>query len=481
MALAEARLTGRPGVAMVTRGPGAANAQIAVHTAYQDQTPLVLLIGLIPVPDRNRESFQEFDPKAWFGSTAKKVLVLDDPDTAAELVDDALFTAASGRPGPVVIGVPEDILTLPTASEPVRPRHPASPAISRTATEEFAAHVAAARQPLFVLGGDAWQGTLGRRMADWAAEAGVPICTDFRAYDAVPHFSEAYIGSLGYGRSDELARRFDSADLLVFVGAVRSDVLSDGYALGRDAKTVVVNPDSALLGHSGAVDLQIVSTVQHFVDGLPAATPCADRDWMTGGREAFLRFRTPAPHPDEGVDMYEAIAALEAATVGDAIVTFGAGNHAVWAQRFLTHEHPNSLVAPRNGAMGVGIPAAVAASLIFPERRVVSIAGDGCFMMNGQELATAVGYGGRVLVIVVDNGCFATIREHQEGHYPGRPSGTQLSNPDFAALGRAYGMHGERVERTADFAAALERALESPTGALLHVVTDPATRAPKTA
>src|SRR5690606_38002676 len=225
MALAEGRLTGTPGIALVTRGPGAANAQIAVHTAYQDQTPLVLMIGLVPVADRNRESFQEFDPHAWFGSTAKKVVVLDDPDTAAELVDDALFTAASGRPGPVVIGLPEDVLTHLTERDAVTPRPYASPAPGQAQLAELDAMIDAAERPLLVLGGDGWRNGSGEKLATWAEQAQIPVATDFRAYDAIPHSSKAFAGSLGYGRADALAARFNEADLVVFVGAVRSDVL----------------------------------------------------------------------------------------------------------------------------------------------------------------------------------------------------------------------------------------------------------------
>lgn len=479
MALAEGRLTGKPGIALVTRGPGAANAQIAIHTAYQDQTPLVLMIGLVPVSDRNRESFQEFDPHAWFGSTAKKVVVLDDPDTAAELVDDALFTAASGRPGPVVIGLPEDVLTHLTDRETVTPRRMASPAPSAAQLAELEQLLDSAERPMLVLGGDGWRGGIGAALAAWAAEAQIPVATDFRAYDAIPHSSPAYAGSLGYGRSDALAARFDAADLVVFIGAVRSDVLSDGYRIGFGATTAVVSPDPALLGHSGRVDLQIVSTPANLVPALAPRT--ADRgDWYSGAREDHAAFLRPIAAPETGVDLTRAMKELEQLTRGEAVVTYGAGNHALWAARYLSHELPNSLVAPRNGAMGVGVPAAVASALVFPERTVVTVAGDGCFMMNGQELATAIGYGAKVHAIVVDNGCFATIREHQETHYPGRPSGTHLTNPDFAALGRAYGLHGETVRTTEEFGPAIRRALESPTGSVVHVITDPATRAPST-
>lgn len=478
MALAEGRLTQLPGVALVTRGPGAANAQIAVHTAYQDQTPLVLMIGLVPIPDRNRESFQEFDPHAWFGSTAKKVVVLDDPASAAEIVDDALFTASSGRPGPVIIGLPEDVIREMTSAEVVPPRKPAAPAPSSEDIARLKTLLETAERPMVVAGGDGWHGDTGIALAHWAEQHQIPVTTDFRAYDAIPHTSDAYVGSLGYGRADALAKRFDEADLLLFLGAVRSDVLSDGYTKGFQATTVVMHPDSALLGHSGRIDAQIVSTNQNSVRQLPALEAPKSSSWMAQARDEHLRFITPAPHPDNGVDLYQVMKAVEDVTQGEATVTYGAGNHALWAARYLTHKLPNSLVAPRNGAMGVGVPAAVAASIIQPDRTVISVAGDGCFMMNGQELATAVGYGAPVHVIVVDNGCFATIREHQEAWYPGRPSGTHLTNPDFALMARSYGLHGETVRETEEFAPALERALAHPKGSIIHVFTDPETRAP---
>ena len=479
MALAEGRLTGRPGVVIVTRGPGAANAAIAVHTAYQDQTPLVLMVGLIPVADRNRESFQEFDLHAWFGSTAKKVVILDDPHSAAHLVDDALYTAASGRPGPVVIGLPEDVLVELTEATAVTPRPYASPAPSATQLDQLAARLDAAERPLIVVGGDGWDGDTGATLAAWAAAAGIPIASDFRAYDAVPHASEAWVGSLGYGRSDALARRFEQADLLVFLGCVRSDALSDGYLRGLDVPTVVVNPDVDAHGHAGRLDLQLVSTVANLVADLPEVASHPAADWLARARAEHLAYTTPHPIPDNGVDLYQAMAHLATVLEDDTVITYGAGNHALWPALYLPHNSPHSLAAPRNGAMGMGVPAAVAASLVFPGRRVLTVAGDGCFMMNGQELATAAGYNAPILAIVVDNGCFATIRQHQETQYPGRPSGTQLTNPDFAALARSYGLHGETVQATAEFPAAVERALKSLTGALIHVLTDPDTRAPQ--
>jgi acetolactate synthase-1/2/3 large subunit len=481
MALAEGRLTDLPGVAMVTRGPGAANAFIAIHTAHQDATPMVLFVGLIPVADRGRESFQEFDINAWFGSTAKKVVTLDDAASAARVVDDAIFTALSGRPGPVVIGLPEDVLVHAIASGTVEPRKAARPAPAAPDLAAVEARLAAASRPLIVVGGEGWTQESGEALACWANRHGVPVLADFRAYDAVPHRSDAYAGFLGYGRSDANAERLDAADLIVFLGCVRGDVLSDGYTRGLDADTVVVNADADLLGHFGRMDQHIAADVTAFSSALvgieSAVRPAAG--WFADARADYLKFSSAQPDGGTGVDLGVVMEILKQEMADDAVLTFGAGNHALWPARYLQHNSANSLAAPRNGAMGMGIPAAVAASLAYPSRQVISVAGDGCFMMNGQEIATAMGHGAKFIVLVVDNGIFATIREHQEAHYPGRPSGTHMTNPDFAALARSYGGYGERIEKAEDFAGAFRRAVESGLPAVLHLPQDPTTRSPK--
>ncbi|ALV45208.1 acetolactate synthase [Arthrobacter alpinus] len=481
MALAEGRLTELPGIAMVTRGPGAANAFIAIHTAYQDATPLIMFVGLIPVADRGRESFQEFDINAWFGSTAKKVVTLDDAASAARVVDDAIFTALSGRPGPVVIGLPEDVLVHVIDAATVEPRPVSRTAPAAPALAELQSRLAAASKPLIVVGGEGWTQESGEALAGWAAGQGIPILADFRAYDAVPHSSDAYAGYLGYGRSDANAARLDAADLLLFIGSVRSDVLSDGYSRGLTAETVVANSDTDLLGHFGRLDQHIVADVSAFSLALATTEPAVDSTagWFSGARADQLKFATAHPDGGTGVDLGVVMEILKQEMNDDAVLTFGAGNHTLWPARYLQHNSANSLAAPRNGAMGMGIPAAVAASLAFPGRQVISVAGDGCFMMNGQEIATAMAYDAPFIALVVDNGIFATIREHQENHYPGRPSGTHMTNPDFAALARSYGGYGERVESADDFAAAFRRAVDSGLPAVLHLPQDPATRSPK--
>ncbi|WP_022894598.1 thiamine pyrophosphate-dependent enzyme [Agromyces subbeticus] len=487
MALAEGRLTGRPGIAMVTRGPGAANAFIAVHTAWQDATPMVLFVGLIPVPDRGREAFQEFDLTGWFGSTAKHVTTLDDPSSAARVVSDAIRIARSGRPGPVVIGLPEDVIRWSSeGATTLEPTPAARPEPGPSAIADLVDRLERAERPLFVVGGEGWSVQTGRALVDWAGRHRIPVVADFRAYDAVPHDGElgAYVGALGYGRSDHVATLLDDADLLVFVGTSRTDVLSDGYRLGHDAETVVVVPGDPV-GHSGRLDQIIASDAAGLVANLPASLGRSfDEARLRAARDAHIVYTTPSAGAlhDAGpyVDLTTVMSVLREELAPDAVITFGAGNHAIWPARYLEHRAPATLIAPRNGAMGMGIPAAVAASLVFPDREVVSVAGDGCFLMNGQEFATAVGYGAPFIAIVVDNGVYATIREHQEAQYPGRPSGTHLTNPDFAAFARSFGGYGETVARTADFRDAYRRARASGLPAVLHLRQDPEVRAPAT-
>ena len=480
MALTEGRLTGTPGVVMVTRGPGAANAMIAVHTAWQDATALVLFVGLIPVADRERDSFQEFSLTGWFGTTAKRVFVLDDPDRAGELVAEAMHLAASGRPGPVVIGLPEDVLVrqVEVARAPVRPVAGATP--SPAEITMVAEQLAAAQRPFIVAGGDGWDDATGRTLMEWAATAGIPVATDWRAYDVVPH-SAAYAGWLGYGRADTLAARLDDADLLLFLGCGRSDVLSDGFTRGFAQPTLLVLPDPSATMHAGRIDQHVLSTPGAFVAVLP--TPESARgartvDWMTELNTDQQRFATPHPDGGTGVDLGVAFEVLERLLPRERVVTYGAGNATIWGHRYLSHTQAHSLVAPRNGAMGLAVPSAVAASLIFPDRQAVAICGDGDFFMNAQEVSVAFAQGSTPLVVVVDNGIYGTIVQHQRAHYPGRASGTSMTNPDFAAWMRSFGGYGELVERTEDFESALVSALASGLPALLHVRTDPETMPP---
>ncbi|QYM75055.1 thiamine pyrophosphate-dependent enzyme [Leucobacter luti] len=490
MALAEGRLTGRPGIAMVTRGPGAANVMISVHTSWQDATALVVFVGLVPVADRERDAFQEFSLTGWFGSTAKRVMTIDDPDRAGELVAEAIRIAASGRPGPVVVGLPEDLLMHQTASPvPAVTRAP-RPAPAADELQELVQRLARAERPALVLGGDGWHDGCGSLLADFAGAAGIPVFSDWRAYDAIPHTSPAWAGWLGYGRADAVVAGYGAADLLVFVGGTRSDVLSEGYTLGLDTETVLVLSDPNAATHAGRIDQHILATPATFTAALAAVEPAAARGnradtWVQERATAQRAFAThradaavatgepaAATPADLGVDLGVAFGLLDDRLAGNATLTFGAGNATIWAHRFVQHHLPASLVGARNGAMGLAVPAAIAASLAHPGRRAVAVCGDGDFLMNGQELATAFAHGAAPLVIVVDNGIYGTIVQHQERHYPGRPSGTAMANPNFAELMRSFGGHGERVTRTEDVAAALDRALAATGPALLHLVVD---------
>lgn len=477
MALAEGRLGDVPGVAMVTRGPGAANALIAIHTAYQDATAMVLFVGLVPIRDRYRESFQEFHLEGWFGSTTKRVMILEDPNRAAETVNEAMHVAASGRPGPVVVGVPEDILQGLTSCEPSAPRALSAPAPSAAHMNQVREMFTAAAKPLLIVGGDGWHGRTGRQLADFALRNQIPVMTDWRAYDAVPHDHPAYAGWLGYGRSASAAKILADADLLVFVGCVRSDVMSEGFTCGQHTPTVVFSPDSVLLQHSGRVDCQILSTPRDTAAALADMPSCEGNrtsNWFEDARRNQREFSSPKPDkPRFGVDLGEAMGILDEVLPKERVLTFGAGNATIWAHRYISHDVPNSLVGARNGAMGLAVPAAVTASLMFPERRAVAVCGDGDFLMNGQEITVAAAQGSRPLFLVIDNSQYGTIVQHQQRQYPGRASGTNLHNPDFAMWMRGLGHFGARVESTDEFASQLQVALEHDGPALLHLIVDP--------
>ncbi|HIY65981.1 MAG TPA: acetolactate synthase, partial [Candidatus Agrococcus pullicola] len=369
MALAEGRLTGIPGVAMVTRGPGAANAFIAVHTAWQDASPLLLLVGLVPIPDRGREAFQEFDLRGWFGPTAKWVTKLDDPAAAARVISEGMRIAASGRPGPVVIGLPEDLIREASGPDVVPPTPRRRASGSQREMDELHERLAHAERPLVIVGGDGWQGDAGTRVAAWAGAHGIPIAAHWRSHDAVPHDHEAgaFVGILGHNHADYIAELFDDSDLHVFVGIPRGDVVSGGFSVGLDVPAIVVTPGEPL-GHAGRLDRHIPADIAAWAGALPAPSdpvPQARTQRLSNARATFERYREIEPlHPATGVDVSVAMGVIRERLDDDAIITFGAGNYMQWPIRYLSHNAPGTLVAPRNGAMGMGVPASVAASLV---------------------------------------------------------------------------------------------------------------------
>lgn len=480
MAEADGKMNSLPGVAMVTRGPGAANAHVGLHTAWQDATPMVLFVGLIPFEHREKEAFQEFDPHRWFASGAKRVMVLDHAERASEYVAEAMFAAVSGRPGPVVVGLPEDVITReidPTL-------HPRIPVAGGGMTvEDWKALRAALEQsekPLFVFGGNDWSHEGARAFTRWLEEHSIPAAAEWRCEGTVPFDSPSYIGPIGYGRPETTFELLEATDLLVFVGTVPGDVITNGFLVRQDwsKKNFIVTMDPSMHGRSGPVSHQIVAKPDIFVrDLLRMELPVKDswRHWRSRLRRQQVEFATPTDaSPEDGPATMDTMMANLAATLpGDAMVTFGAGEHTNWAHRYFPTNGYASMISARNGSMGYSVPSAVAASLNYPGRRVISIAGDGEFLMNGQELATAAQFGATPLVIVMDNREFGTIRTHQEHRYPHRVSGTQLQNPDFAGMARAFGGEGIRVERESEIPGALERAYRANDDgrfALIHLV-----------
>lgn len=487
MAEAYGKATGEPGVAMVTRGPGASNAFVGVHTGWQDGTPMVIFVGLIPFSDRDRESFQEFDPKAWFGTQAKQVFVLDDPTRASRVVAEAFFQAKQGRPGPVIVGLPEDVLYQDFEGEIEAPIPVTEGAVSAADAAYVSEKLAAAKKPLIFAGGGRWTPESARAIEEFAEINQIPVVHDFRASDRISFSSPANAGWLGYGRNDQAAELLSEADVLLEVGALLTDVPSDGYTLRQDphAENIVVNIDTGLRGHSGAISRHILASPVALAEALDNITTgevsSAQSEWFKNARRAHQEFSTIPSESDwratsAGTAHMEAvIKALQDQLPEEAIFTFGAGNHCIWAQQFLPTQHYPSQLAARNGSMGYSVPGAVSAKLQFPERPVVAIAGDGEYLMNGQELATAVQFGAPFLTVIMTNGEFGTIRDHQKNHFPDRVSGTQLANPDFAAVAKGYGAHGESVDADADVAGAIERALTAVNNgipAVVNVYTD---------
>ena len=481
MADAHAKLTGRPGVCFVTRGPGACNASSGVHVAFQDSTPMVLLIGQVGRAMRDREAFQEIDFRHMYGELAKWVAQVDDPARLPEYLSRAFHTAQQGRPGPVVLALPEDVLSEDVDTPDARP---ARPAVARPGAGEMAElrdRLARAERPLAILGGGGWSAEAKADFEAFAHASDLPVACAFRCQDYFDNTHPCYAGDIGLGVNPALARRVREADLLLVVGARMGEATSSGYAL-LDVPTpsqdlVHVHPGAEELGRVYQPTLAIQAATPAFAAAARALDPVGAPPYA-GVREAarqdYLAWTTPpAAKVFTGtVDMAQAIADLRERLPAGAVICNGAGNYAAWVHRYYRYRGYRTQLAPTSGSMGYGLPAAVAAKLAAPERPVIAFAGDGCFQMTGQELGTAVQYGAAIVVIVVNNNSYGTIRMHQERHYPHRVIGTDLRNPDFAALARAYGAHGELVSDQAGFAPAVERALAAGAPALIEVRTD---------
>jgi len=480
MADAWGRLTGEPGICMVTRGPGATNASAGLHIAKQDSIPMILFIGQVQRDAREREAFQEVEFRRAFTEFAKWVGEIDDAARIPEFVTRAFAVATSGRPGPVVLTLPEDMLRDEVEAHAAKAYTPVESHPGAGQIAELGKRLAAAKRPMVILGGTRWNEEAVAGIRAFAERFKLPVGCSFRRQMLFDHTHPSYAGDVGIGINPALAREIKEADLLILLGGRLGEMPSSGYTLmdiPYPAQTLVhVHPDPSELGRVYRPELAICASPADFVAALagleaPAAPAWAER---TERMHAAYRAWSTTPEKSPGtVHMGRIMDWIEANTAPDAIFTNGAGNYATWLHRFHRFRRFATQAAPASGSMGYGLPAAVAAKKLFSEREVVCFAGDGCFMMHGQEFATAVQYGLPIIALVINNGMYGTIRMHQEREYPGRVSATALNNPDFAAFARAYGGHGETVKTTDEFGPAFERARASGKPAIIEVVLDP--------
>jgi acetolactate synthase-1/2/3 large subunit len=479
MAEADGKLTGRPGVCMVTRGPGACNASIGVHTAMQDSTPMVLLVGQVARDHAEREAFQEIDYRRMFAPVAKWAAQADDPARIPELLGRAFHVAASGRPGPVVLALPEDVLTEAAAvpdvgrHAPTR-AHPGAPDVA-----EIGRMLGRARRPMAVAGGGGWTDAASADLRRFAEAWRIPVAVSFRRQDVLDNASPSYAGDLGTGPNPKLVARIREADLLLVVGARLGEITTGGYTLlsvPEPAATLIhLHPSAEEIGRVFRPALGVQAGQAEAAAALAALAPPAEAPWAAWTADAradFLAWQEPDPCVGD-LDLGACFSWLRERLPSDAVVTTDAGNFSGWSHRFLRYGRPGRQLGPTSGAMGYSVPAAVAASLRHPDRLVVANVGDGGFMMTGPEIATAMQHGAAPVVLVFDNGMYGTIRMHQEREYPGRVSATRLTNPDFAALARSHGAFAATVARTQDFAPAFEEAAAAGRLALLHLRMDP--------
>ena len=494
MAEADGKLTGRPGICMVTRGPGATHASIGVHTAFQDSTPMILFIGQVARDAKDREGFQEVDFRAMFAPLAKWAAEIDDAVRIPEYIARAFRVALSGRAGPVVLSLPEDMLSdVIPAPTPAVAALAAGANIRASDLQAVGELLAKASKPLLVVGNSGWTDSGRQGLLQFARKNQLPIVASFRRQDIIDNRDANYCGHLGLGVDPSLDERLKIADVIVSIGSRLGENTTNGYTLLTppvSSQTMLhVYPDPNELGRVYQPRLAIACGVADF------GTAVADLDlsafkgdgaamrgaWLTEAREAWIKFTTPpqaAPSTGGFVNMSTVVGWLSDHLPDDAIVCNGAGNYTVWVHRFFRYKDPRTELAPISGAMGYGVPAGVAAALRFPKRTVVSFAGDGCFMMYPQELATAVQHNANLMVLVVNNGIYGTIRMHQERRYPGRVMATDLVNPDMVALAQSFGAYAERVESTDAFAGAFQRARDSEKPALLDLRVDPAQISP---
>jgi acetolactate synthase I/II/III large subunit len=480
MAEAHGKLTGRPGICFVTRGPGACNASIGVHTAMQDSSPMILFIGQVARDQEEREAFQEIDYRRMFGPVAKWAAQIDEAERIPEFVSRAFHVATSGRPGPVVLALPEDMLRDRVAVADIGryasvQAHPGAQDLDR-----LDALLARASRPVVVAGGSSWSDEAARDLRNWAEANRLPVCCSFRRQDLMSNDSDSYIGDLGTGPNPKLLENVRQADLLIVVNARLGEMTTQGYELLEPpaARQTLVHAHASAeeLGRVYRPDLAIQAGPAAMARALasrPAAASQPWADWTAKCRRDYLSWLEPDAFGDYALDLGRVMTSLRERLPADAIVTLDAGNFAGWGQRFLRYGRPGRQLGPTSGAMGYAVPAAIAAKIAHPDRVVLGLVGDGGFMMTGQELATAMQAGAAPVILLFNNGMYGTIRMHQERRYPGRISATDLVNPDFVRLAESYGAFGRAVERTEDFLPALEEALSCGRAAVIELRIDP--------
>lgn len=485
MAEAYGKLTGKPGIAFVTRGPGATNASVGVHTAFQDSTPMILFIGQVASDQVEREAFQEVDYRRMFGQMAKWVVQIDDVARIPELISQAFHRAVNGRPGPVVVALPEDMLTAHASVNDVPAHKKLAISAGSEQLQDLSDLLKQAERPVVMLGGSGWDKQSVEDIRIFCQANNLPVTTSFRCQDLYNNSLANYAGELGTSANPKLIQSIKDSDLLVVIGARIGEMTSAGYTMVNipvpNQKLVHVHSGAEELGRVYYPTLPINATMGAFAKQLRALGKVGSDKWDGWTEQLnnnYIANLQHAPIPGK-VQMGEIMQWMRENLPEDTIMTTGAGNYTAWPHRFYQYKNFRTQLGATNGSMGYGVPAAIAAKLTERDRTVIAFAGDGCFLMNGQELATAMQYDARVIFIVVNNGMYGTIRMHQERTYPGRVSGTALANPDFAALAQAYGLHGEIVVDTNEFVGAFERSVASGKPALIEIRIDQEAITPK--
>jgi acetolactate synthase-1/2/3 large subunit len=479
MAEAYGKLTGKPGICLVTRGPGATNASIGVHTAFQDSTPMILLIGQVGTDFMEREAFQEIDYRRMFGPMSKWVAQIDRTDRIPEFMARAYQVATSGRMGPVVLALPEDVLSGTAAVADARHWQRIESAPSADAIAKLSQMLGESQRPFLLVGGSGWSEAACAQLRRFAETQQIPVGCEFRSQDLFDNAHPSYAGDVGIGINPKLADRIKASDLLIVLGARLGEITTSGYGLITGPvptqRLVHIYPEAEELGRFYHADLMVNATMPAMTNVL-AALPKVTRDevkaQVSAANADYAAWQSRKEIPGS-VQMWDVVQHLERVLPPDVIITNGAGNYTTWVHRFHRYRSFRTQLAPISGAMGYGVPAGIAAKALYPKRTVISFAGDGCFLMTGQELATAVQYQLNVIIIVVNNNMYGTIRMHQEREFPARVHGTSLVNPDFAAFAKAFGAHGELVETTGQFAPAFERATAAGKPALIEIRIDP--------